>query len=708
MRAIWKREFKSYFQNITGWLYVAATLALYGLYFFAYNLSFGYAKVSYPLNAITFLVLITVPVLTMRSLAEEKKSKTDQLILTAPVSVGKIVLAKYLAMAAVHTAAMLLIAATPLLLSAFGTVAMGESYAAVLGFWLYGLLCIAIGLFVSSLTESQVISAVLTFVFLFMGFMMKSVTGIFSSAGNLLTKILNCYDLVTPLDSFMDGCLSVTGIVYYVTLIALFLFLTAQSIQKRRFTVSTKKLKLGAFSIGFVVIAVALAVFVNLFAAELPSAYMEIDMTASKLYSLTEDTKSFLKDLDKDVEVYVIESKENADSTVAETLKRYEDATGHVKVEYKDPAVNPSFYQQYTDENISRGSLIFACGDTSKVVDYSDLYESEIDYNTYSQQTTGYDGEGQITSALQYVTNENMPVIYQITGHGETGLSGSFSEAAQKANVTLKTINLLETDAVPEDAQAVIINGPSSDFSGDDADKMIAYLNAGGNVLATVNAQAEGELSNFNRILKAYGVSLVKGVVAEGDSGHFYQNPFYLLPEVESTDYTASAGSNYIFAPYARAVSYPESGDEILYTALLSTSDAAVAKADTANAKTYEYEDGDEKGPFTIAVAAVKSAQEDDEGTAGRLLVYGSMEIFSENADQMVSGSNSGIFADALKQMVNTDDMASIVIPVKSYDNSSLMVSAFAGRLTGLCMVIVIPVILLAAGVVVWIRRRRR
>lgn len=226
--------------------------------------------------------------------------------------------------------------------------------------------------------------------------------------------------------------------------------------------------------------------------------------------------------------------------------------------------------------------------------------------------------------------------------------------------------------------------------------------------MATVNAQAEGELSNFNRILKAYGVSLVKGVVAEGDSGHFYQNPFYLLPEVESTDYTASAGSNYIFAPYARAVSYPESGDEILYTALLSTSDAAVAKADTANAKTYEYEDGDEKGPFTIAVAAVKSAQEDDEGTAGRLLVYGSMEIFSENADQMVSGSNSGIFADALKQMVNTDDMASIVIPVKSYDNSSLMVSAFAGRLTGLCMVIVIPVILLAAGVVVWIRRRRR
>ena len=103
MKAILKREWNAYFQNIIGWLYLAATAALYGLYFFVYNLNYGYAKVSYALNAITFLYLITVPVLTMRSLAEEQKSKTDQLILTAPVSVGKIVLAKYLAMAAVHT-----------------------------------------------------------------------------------------------------------------------------------------------------------------------------------------------------------------------------------------------------------------------------------------------------------------------------------------------------------------------------------------------------------------------------------------------------------------------------------------------------------------------------------------------------------------------------------------------------------------------------
>ena len=192
MRAIFKRELRSYFQTVIGWLYLAATLALYGLYFFAYNLNYGYAKVSYAVNAISFLFLLTVPVLTMRSLAEEKKSRTDQLILTSPVSVGKIVLAKYFAMSAVHTIAVFAMSATPLLLLAFGKAPSVENYAALLGFWLYGMLCIAVGLFVSSLTESQVISAVLTFVFLFVGYMMGGLTSLFSASGNLLTRILGC------------------------------------------------------------------------------------------------------------------------------------------------------------------------------------------------------------------------------------------------------------------------------------------------------------------------------------------------------------------------------------------------------------------------------------------------------------------------------------------------------------------------------------
>ena len=163
MRAIWKREFQAYFQSVIGWLFLAVTLAFYFLYFYVYNLSYGYPYISYSLNAIAFIFLVTVPILTMRILAEERHARTDQLILTAPVSVGKIVLAKFLAPAAVFSIAVAVIALSPLLLGRFGSIPYAESYVAILGFWLYGLTCIAIGIFVSSLTESQVISSRLAF-----------------------------------------------------------------------------------------------------------------------------------------------------------------------------------------------------------------------------------------------------------------------------------------------------------------------------------------------------------------------------------------------------------------------------------------------------------------------------------------------------------------------------------------------------------------
>lgn len=222
MSAIFKREFKSYFQSVIGWLFLAATLSIFGLYFYVYNLVYGYPNIASTLSSVTFIFLITVPVLTMRVLAEEQRNKTDQLILTSPVSVGKIVAAKFLAMGAVFTIAVVVIAVTPLILSAFGAVPFRENYVAVLGFWLYGLTCIAIGMFVSSLTESQVIAAVLTFVLLFVGYMMESICSLISTSGNFVTKVLGCYDLTGRLDNFFSGMFDIAGMIYYISLFFIF------------------------------------------------------------------------------------------------------------------------------------------------------------------------------------------------------------------------------------------------------------------------------------------------------------------------------------------------------------------------------------------------------------------------------------------------------------------------------------------------------
>ena len=203
MLAIYKRELKSYMHSFIGFLFIGVTLFFVGLYFVSNNIFGAYPYFSYTVSSAVFIFMISVPILTMRSLSEERKTKTDQLILTAPISVGKIVMGKYLALVSIFAVAVLITCTYPLIMSQFGTVPMGEAYLAILAFFLYGSTCIAIGVFVSSLTESPVIAAVIGFGLLFLGYMM---TGICSMVSNeLLVKILCCYDLYTPFVNVLEG-----------------------------------------------------------------------------------------------------------------------------------------------------------------------------------------------------------------------------------------------------------------------------------------------------------------------------------------------------------------------------------------------------------------------------------------------------------------------------------------------------------------------
>ena len=165
MTAIFKRELKSYLTSMVGYLFIFFVLVLTGIYFSAYQLSGGYSKFEYTLSALTFVFLIGVPILSMRVLAEERKQKTDQLLLTAPVSVWDIVLGKYLALVAVFAIPVVIMCFYPLIMSKFGTVSFASAYTGILGFFLLGCANLAIGVFMSALTESQVIAAVLTIVF---------------------------------------------------------------------------------------------------------------------------------------------------------------------------------------------------------------------------------------------------------------------------------------------------------------------------------------------------------------------------------------------------------------------------------------------------------------------------------------------------------------------------------------------------------------
>lgn len=702
MRAIYKRELKACFNSFIGWLFLAVVLFFTGLYMTVYSLWQGSAYLSYTLQSSVILFIVAIPILTMRILAEERKNKTDQMILTAPVSVWKIVLGKYFALETVFAIPCFVLCLYPVLFGRYGNVPYAENYLAILGFFLYGSTAIAIGVFVSSLTESQVIAAVLSVVFVFIGYVMSGICSMISAGGNLITKILSVYDLTSPFVDLLNGSLKITAIAYYLSVIFLLLFFTTQSIQKRRYSVSVKHLKRGAFSIALILVTAAAVIAANLLLGQVPGEYTEFDVTEERLYSLTGDSCKVLDGLQEDVMVYVLSAESNMNKDVVETLNRYQNYSKHIKVEYVDASANPTFASQYTDASLSAGSLIVVSDKRSKCIDLNDLYQTELNYETYAYEMTGYDAEGQITSALNYVTMDGMPKVYLLEGHGERNLEEEFLTVLEKLNIEYETLNLLKTDGVPADAKGLIINAPTADLSADDAEKIRQYLSGGGDALF-VCGYSEEALSNYESLFADYGVTMAKGMVVEQDMDYYYQNMLYLLPEVLYDERTASAYGSYVFVPYAGGIVIDREAEEkgdVSY--LLQTTEEAFARTNPDEVTDGEKAEEDIDGPFALGASVTRQTENGDSA----VIIYSSAEIFSEAADAVVSGNNKKLFQDAVKSFAAVEN--SVSIPVKSYYDGILTVPASEFLAEGLLMVLALPMGLLAAGFVIWLQRRKQ
>ena len=287
MLAVYKKELRGYLTSMIGYVFVAFVLLILGIYFTAYNLQFASPDFGMTLNSVTFIFLSLTPILTMTSLAEEIKNKTDQLLWTAPVPVWKVVMGKYLSMVTMYLIPVAIVGLYPLIMGKYGTVSYAMAYTALLGFFFLGCAQIAVGMFLSSVTESQVIAAVLTFGALFCSFMMDGIESFFSDTAitsmvaflllaillgvvlyqmtktlslsvgvsvilgasvvliyfikpeiysGLIQKVLGLLAIANQFDSFVGGVLDITGIFYMLSVICIFVFLTVQCIQKRRWS----------------------------------------------------------------------------------------------------------------------------------------------------------------------------------------------------------------------------------------------------------------------------------------------------------------------------------------------------------------------------------------------------------------------------------------------------------------------------------------
>ena len=197
----------------------------------------------------------------------------------------------------------------------------------------------------------------------------------------------------------------------------------------------------GSYSLIMTAVVLAILIVVNVFVSALPAALTKYDISSTKLYSITSNTKVVVNALEQDVTIYWVVQSGKEDDVIENLLSKYDSLSDHIEIVKKNPDVFPTFAEQYTDETVQNNSLIVECGERSRFISYNDIYIQEPDIYSYSYNTS-FDGEGAITSAIDYVVNEEQPQLYVLEGHGESELPATFSKQIEKENIEANTFSL--------------------------------------------------------------------------------------------------------------------------------------------------------------------------------------------------------------------------------------------------------------------------
>ena len=452
----------------------------------------------------------------------------------------------------------------------------------------------------------------------------------------------------------------------------------------------------GSYAIVLTCIVLALLVVVNLLAGALPANLTKLDISSSKLYSITSNTKAVVNALEQDVTIYWIVQSGKEDDVIDNLLAKYESLSDHIEVVKRNPDVYPAFARQYTDENVSNNSLVVVSGEKYRYVPYSDIYVSQGSAYSYSY-TTSFDGEGAITSAIDYVVSTRLPILYTLEGHGETALPDTFASQLEKENVETESLSLLNVDEIPEDAAALMIHAPASDISGEEAKMLSEYVKSGGKLLILAGPVADGELTNLYGILSDYGVSAVQGIVSESDRSHYaFQAPYVLLPDLGDSDITAPLAEKNYMAIVPIAAGLQISGDSAV--SLLNTTDSAYSKIAGYQQTTYEKEDGDIDGPFSLGVDI-------QDHSSGRIIFFTSSYLLDDMYNAYSSGANNDMVMNALSALMG--DRQAMSIRSKSLNYNYLTISESAASTIKLVMIGLVPLCYLAMGVVTVLEKRR-
>ncbi|MBE6928981.1 MAG: GldG family protein [Clostridia bacterium] len=491
----------------------------------------------------------------------------------------------------------------------------------------------------------------------------------------------------------------------------------AKSLKKR----NLKKLQYGSLSIALTVAFIAAILLGNAAISYVTDRYsLKADISAEGLYQISEQTEIMLKNLDQPVRAYILMSEANAYAAgndyyavASEFLKRFVTLSdGKFSVEFIDVYKNPAFMNKYDEESgISAGSFIIESDTRYRVCSMYDLYEVSVSYSedgTATQYISGFQADETFASMLHYVTTGELPTVVQITGHREY-YDEVFLEIFEKNNYEILECNL-SMEEIPASADIILISSPKVDFTEAEIEKIDKYLREDfGSAMVFVDFDSY-DLDLFELYFEEWGIGVEQKMVM--DSARAISMPFMVVPYVQNNDFIDGFSydeNTMIVAPNSRKLDVLfETSGSYTTTVLLKTGDTSYAKDYSVDEpiSVYAKEDGDETGPFPMAILSEYFEWSNNRAYTGRVVFFGTSGVTNETMLETAALSNNRFLTHVINYINPTTD--TVTLEARDLTSTSMAILTEQANVILVLLVLVIPVITLGLGLLVYMRRKNK
>lgn len=488
--------------------------------------------------------------------------------------------------------------------------------------------------------------------------------------------------------------------------------------KKRKNPFASRNFRKGSFAVVFtcivIVAVIVLNILINVIQSKVPS--LSIDMSGQNLYELSESSKEFVRSIDEEVTIAVLAPEDiytQADTNFNEAnilLKKYTAENDKIKIEYIDLSSNPTYINNYPNENITSYSYIVSCGDKYKYLDVSnDLFTIGYDASTGSSYVESSNVESAVTSAIYFVTSDNQTKVAVLNGFSSDSDSDSsnlstFTSLLKSNNYEVEEINLM-TEDIPEDASIAILYQPTADLTEEAVDRISNYLSNNAETaknLFYVPPYIKVDSPNIDSLLEEWGMSIGQGLVADTDSSYMpYPGDYYCsVYDYNGDTYTDGLKDNskYLIGAYLRPVIIEDTSK---VTALAMTSQSSALRSFDAD------DDWDPsehiEGSFNAGAVSTRTG----DNANSNLIVWGSELSFNTAFLNSSTFNNSDYFVNLFNTVTDRED-SGITIESKSKESTELGIMSDQINVLGPIFTYVIPVLTIIVGLVIWIRRRHK